>query len=111
MTRCLQGPQASTQAGDARARLGRIVGPELLALLDVYVREVAGEAARGELANAAVGKPSWYTVAEAARRLGIGPAAVRMRARRGRLVTRRQGRRLYVSAASVDGLDLTANRT
>jgi excisionase family DNA binding protein len=46
----------------------------------------------------------WLTLAQAAERLGCSPDAVRMRVRRGRLEHRRQGRRLYVSAASVDEL-------
>ena len=46
----------------------------------------------------------WLTVAEAARRLGCTADAIRMRCSRGRLEHRRQGRRLYVSAASVDQL-------
>jgi excisionase family DNA binding protein len=41
---------------------------------------------------------------EAAERLGCTPDAVRMRVKRGRLDHRRQGRRVYVSAMSVDGL-------
>jgi excisionase family DNA binding protein len=46
----------------------------------------------------------WLTLAEAAERLGCSPDAVRMRARRGRLEHRYQGRRLYVSADAVDRL-------
>lgn len=46
----------------------------------------------------------WLTVAEAAERLACTPDAVRMRCSRGRLDHRRQGRRLYVSADSVDRL-------
>ena len=46
----------------------------------------------------------WLTLAQAADRLGCSPDAVRMRVKRGRLDHRRQGRRLYVSAASVDEL-------
>jgi excisionase family DNA binding protein len=46
----------------------------------------------------------WLTVAEAAERLACTPDAVRMRCSRGRLEHRRQGRRLYVSAESVDRL-------
>lgn len=47
----------------------------------------------------------WLTLAEAAERLGCTRDAVRMRINRGRLEHRRQGRRLYVSVASVDRLD------
>ena len=46
----------------------------------------------------------WLTLAQAAERLGCSPDAVRMRVKRGRLDHRRQGRRLYVAAASVDEL-------
>jgi excisionase family DNA binding protein len=48
--------------------------------------------------------PKWLTVAQAAERLACTPDAVRMRCSRGRLEHRRQGRRLYVSAESVDRL-------
>jgi excisionase family DNA binding protein len=56
---------------------------------------------------ARVGGPQerrWLTVSEAAERLSCTPDAVRMRIHRGRLDHRRHGRRLYVSAASVDRL-------
>lgn len=46
----------------------------------------------------------WLTLREAAERLGCTPDAVRMRINRGRLDHRRQGRRIYVSTASVDRL-------
>jgi excisionase family DNA binding protein len=49
-------------------------------------------------------RKAWLTLAEAAERLGCSPDAVRMRARRGRLEHRYQGRRLYVSADAVDQL-------
>lgn len=50
----------------------------------------------------------WLTLSEAAERLGCTPDAVRMRVHRGRLDHRRHGRRLYVSAASVDRLGRAA---
>jgi excisionase family DNA binding protein len=46
----------------------------------------------------------WLTLEQAAKRLDCSPDAVRMRVKRKRLEGRRQGRRLYVSAASVDDL-------
>jgi excisionase family DNA binding protein len=46
--------------------------------------------------------PRWLTLEQAAARLGCSRDAVRMRARRGRLEHRYQGRRLYVSADAVD---------
>lgn len=94
----------------ARDRLAAVVSPELFALVEQYVREVALEVTQAEIARAAFRRPSWYSVEEAARRLGISPAAVRMRATRGRLETRRQGRRLYVAAASVDELEPAGGR-
>jgi excisionase family DNA binding protein len=48
--------------------------------------------------------PRWLTLDQAATRLGCSRDAVRMRARRGRLEHRYQGRRLYVSADAVDRL-------
>jgi excisionase family DNA binding protein len=62
------------------------------------------------LASLDVARPSsqparkWLTVSEAAELLGCSTDAIRMRCSRGRLEHRRQGRRLYVSAASVDQL-------
>lgn len=50
----------------------------------------------------------WLTLAEAADRLGCTPDAVRMRINRGRLDSRRHGRRVYVSAASIDRLGRAA---
>jgi excisionase family DNA binding protein len=47
---------------------------------------------------------AWLTLDEAAEQLGVSADAVRMRVKRGRLQSRRQGRRLYVSAASVERL-------
>jgi excisionase family DNA binding protein len=62
--------------------------------------------ARVEQALAELAQPRrvWLTLAEAAERLGCSPDAVRMRINRGRLEHRRHGRRLYVSAASIDRL-------
>lgn len=50
----------------------------------------------------------WLTLKEAVERLGCSPDAVRMRINRGRFDHRRQGRRLYVSAVSIDHLDRAA---
>ncbi len=58
-----------------------------------------------DVATSTEGTPRpWLTVAEAAERLGCSADAIRMRCSRGRLEHRRQGRRLYVSADSVDRL-------
>jgi hypothetical protein len=79
----------------ARGRLAGLVGPELLELLDAYVDE------RFAAALAAVQPPEsngggWLTLARAAEILDTTPDAVRMRAKRGRLETRHEGRRVYV---------------
>jgi excisionase family DNA binding protein len=85
-----------------RDRLAAVLAPDVLDALDALVTErVADELAR---LDAARDKPRWLTLEQAAERLGCTPAAVRMRASRGRLQTRRHGRRVYVSAASVDEL-------
>src|SRR5690242_13395098 len=86
-----------------RERLAAVLAPDLLDALDDLVAErVAAELARLD-AQRDPG-PRWLTLEQAAERLGCSPAAVRMRANRGRLATRRHGRRVYVSAASVDEL-------
>ncbi len=74
--------------------------------LQLLIRELVDQALREHLAALEADRPArpWLTLAEAADRLGCSPDAVRMRARRGRLDTRHQGRRLYVSAASVEAL-------
>jgi excisionase family DNA binding protein len=86
-----------------RDRLAAVLAPEVLDALAMLVAEqVASELER---LNAACDTgPKWLTVEQAATRLGCSPAAVRMRASRGRLATRHHGRRVYVSAASVDEL-------
>lgn len=86
-----------------RERLAAVLAPNLLDALDQLVTErVEAELAR--LAAATDNGPRWLTLDQAAARLGCSPAAVRMRASRGRLVTRHRGRRVYVAAESVDKL-------
>ena len=75
---------------------------ELLDAMDDVVRERVAEELSAVPARAAV--PPWLSVKQAAERLDCSPDAVRMRAKRGRLESRYQGRRLYVSRASVDAL-------
>ncbi len=74
--------------------------PRLEALLEARVEQ--------SLAEREQHRRTWLTLAEAAERLGCTPDAVRMRINRGRLDNRRHGRRLYVSAASVDQLGRAA---
>jgi len=86
-----------------RERLAAVLAPDMLDALDALVAErVADELARRDATRD--NGPRWLTLEQAAERLGCTPAAVRMRASRGRLQTRRHGRRVYVSAASVDEL-------
>jgi excisionase family DNA binding protein len=75
-------------------------------LSDELVERIAERAAAIVLERSTIaesGSP-WLTLDQAAQRLGCSVDAVRMRARRGRLVTKHQGRRVYVSRESVDGL-------
>jgi hypothetical protein len=86
-----------------RDRLAGIIGAELLDLIDAYLDERV-EARVAELAPTATnGAPEWLTLEQAGERLDCSVDAVRMRAKRGRLVSRHIGRRVYVSRASVDG--------
>ncbi len=50
------------------------------------------------------GDRKWLSLEEAGELLGVSADAIRMRVQRGRLESRRHGRRLYVSAQSVDRL-------
>jgi hypothetical protein len=87
----------------ARDRLAAVLSPDLVdALGELVAERVASELARLEATRD--NGPRWLTLEQAAARLDCTPAAVRMRARRGRLDTRRHGRRVYVAAASVDEL-------
>ncbi len=86
----------------AAVRLEGLVGPMLAgAILDALREELAAELVDRPAVHSGL---RWLTLEQAAERLGCSPDAVRMRAKRGRLEHRRQGRRLYVSATSVDGL-------
>jgi hypothetical protein len=83
-----------------RDRLAAVLAPELVDAFEELVAErVAAELTR--LEEERDNGPPWLTLEQAADRLGCSPDAVRMRASRGRLQTRRHGRRLYVSTASV----------
>jgi hypothetical protein len=86
-----------------RDRLAAVLAPDLLDALDALVSErVASELARRDATRD--NGPQWLTLEQAAAHLGCTPAAVRMRANRGRLQSRRHGRRVYVSADSVASL-------
>lgn len=80
-----------------------MLSPDLIDALEQLVIERIDD----ELARTGVLKDEglrWLTIAQAAARLSCSPAAVRMRVKRGRLVARHHGRRVYVCAASVDNL-------
>lgn len=81
----------------------RALSPELVAAIDQLVAERVDVAVTDALADRRNGA-AWLTLEQAAERLGSTADAVRMRVKRGRLEGRRQGRRLYVSAASVERL-------
>jgi excisionase family DNA binding protein len=88
----------------ARDRLAVIISAELLDLVDAYVDERVALTVAEFTPAATNGVPEWLTLAAAAERLDCSVDAVRMRVKRGRLQARHQGRRVYVSRASVDGL-------
>lgn len=77
-----------------------VAHPRLQALVEARVEQALAERQQRDRC--------WLTLKEAAERLGCTPDAVRMRVNRGRLEHRRNGRRLYVSAASVEQLGRAA---
>lgn len=79
--------------------LERYFSPEVVAAIEALIEEFFARAEKEHDDG-----PEWLTLAQAAELLGCTPDAVRMRAKRGRLVTRTHGRRVYVSAASVKAL-------
>jgi excisionase family DNA binding protein len=79
--------------------LDALFGPDLVAAIEQLVDERVAQAINGLQAPAPLFP--WLTVTEAADLLSCSPAAVRMRIKRGRLVARRQGRRVYVARESV----------
>jgi DNA-directed RNA polymerase specialized sigma24 family protein len=86
-----------------RDRLLAALAPELVDAIKQLVDECVRERLDAEQAQQ-LKERTWLTLQEAGDRLGCSPNAVRMRARRGRLEHRYQGRRLYVAAAAVDRL-------
>ena len=84
----------------ARARLEALLSPELLAALDEHVRGLVDERLAERSAPSGDGR-DWISLAEAAERLACSYDAARLRAKRGRLETRRQGRTVLVSTRSL----------
>lgn len=91
---------------DPRGHLEALLSPAIVDALELLVEQRVEEklAAR----EAAAPARTWLTLEEAGEQLGCSADAVRMRVRRGRLEARRQGRRVYVSAASVERLSCAA---
>jgi excisionase family DNA binding protein len=86
---------------ELRDCLGAVLAPAVLDAITAFVQETV----RAELARAPVGaERKWLTVQQAAELLSCSPDAIRMRAKRGRLEHRHQGRSLYIAAAAVDNL-------
>ena len=83
-------------------QLDPVIADAVIDLLRPVVTELVDE--RFTQLQAMQSAKRWLTLPEAAERLGCSVDAVRMRARRGRLEYRRQGRRFYVSAAGIDEL-------
>lgn len=83
-------------------RLDLMFSPDVVSAIEQLVDErvATALASMPTATNGAL----WLTLEQAAERLGCSTDAVRMRAKRGRLNSRRQGRRVYVSRESVDGL-------
>lgn len=91
---------------DARSRLEQLLAPAVVDAIEQLVEQLVLErlaAVEAETANR-----TWLTLEEAGEQLGCSADAVRMRIRRGRLEARRQGRRVYVSTASVERLSCAA---
>lgn len=82
--------------------LASLFAPEVIAAIERLVDERIADALAAR--DDGVAMPPWLTLEQAASRLDCSVDAVRMRARRGRLDVRRDGRRVYVSRASVDAV-------
>lgn len=87
----------------ARERLEMLLSPACVdaieQLVEERVREELEARERQRLADR-----TWLTLDEAGELLGCSRDAIRMRVNRGRLESKTQGRRVYVSAASVERL-------
>lgn len=90
----------------ARARLELLLSPAIVDAIEALVEQRVREELSARDTQAA--QRTWLTLEEAGEQLGCSADAVRMRVRRGRLDSRKQGRRLYVSAASVERLSCAA---
>lgn len=91
---------------DPRARLEQLLAPPVVDALMEFVDAIV-ELRLAER-DAAASTRTWLTLEEAGEQLGCSADAVRMRVKRGRLEAKTQGRRVYVSAASVERLEHAA---
>jgi excisionase family DNA binding protein len=87
-----------------RVRLEQVFSAAVLDFVEEWVRAVIREELENEHERNGEASKKWLTTEEAAERLGCTPKAIRERIYRGRLEARYQGRRVYVSADSVDDL-------
>src|SRR4051794_31107409 len=97
-------PRRSGESAALTEPLTLTLSPEAMELIAARAAELAAEIVAERLASQDDAGPRWLTLEQAAERLGCSSDAVRMRVKRGRLKGEHQGRRLYVSAASVDRL-------
>jgi excisionase family DNA binding protein len=92
---------------DPRAVLTRLLPPGAADAVEQLVAEEVGEQVPAAVREAVAAEHAreLLTLDEAAVLLGCSRDAVRMRARRGRLDTRRHGRRVYVTRESLRKLE------
>jgi hypothetical protein len=83
-----------------RELLERLLSPDVLDALDEYVREIVDEAIREERARQP--RREWLPLAEAAIEYGCKVNALRMRADRGKVESKKIGRLVYVRAPGAD---------
>jgi excisionase family DNA binding protein len=88
----------------ARERLADVLAHQIVEAIEELVAERVAVEVECRRDFKPVRGAQWLTLDQAAQRLGCTPDAVRMRVNRGRLQHRKHGRRLYVSAESVDTL-------
>lgn len=92
------------RAPTAVHRLEALLAPGVVhALQDLVDERVRAELGSNAARGAGLAR-RWLTIPEAALALGCSPDAIRMRVARGRLEHRRQGRRVYISAAAINDL-------
>lgn len=93
----------SVREPSAREALLRSLSPELVAAIEQLVTERVDAVVSDALSEHGNGA-AWLTLEQAGSLLGCSADAVRMRVKRGRLESSRQGRRVYVSRESLDRL-------